>query len=111
METVNTAVNNCFLFQMKFPRSLFWQDIFVVEGRNQEARRILKEHGFTNLRIKNEYSYNEWSGYVSFNCTISKSRLYEFAEAMHELGNRMLILGYRDYGKACDAIIETVLSG
>ena len=39
-------------------------------------------------------------------CSIPQKRLDEFVDVMHELENRMLILGYRDYEEACTTLFR-----
>ena len=78
----------------------------MVEGRGQEARRLLTAKGFRRLRIRAEVVHVDWPDYVAFCCTVPNRRVNDFLAAMRELESNMLIMGYRDYINACDAIFD-----
>lgn len=92
-----------------FPRSLFWKDVMIIEGREQEARYLLAQHGFNNLKIAYAVSHEDWSRYVLFGCAIPQKRWDEFVDVMYDLEKRMLILGYRDYEEACTELFRLVI--
>ena len=102
------AVFNCACLRTGFPRNRFWQDVVVVEGREREAVRLLEERGFANLEVKNRCTHRDWPQYVIVSCRIPKKRCWEFLDAMRELEKRMLIFGYRDYEKACEAFFRSL---
>ena len=102
------AVFNCACLRTGFPSNRLWQDVVVVEGREREAVRLLEERGFANLEVKNRCTHRDWPQYVIFSCRIPKKRSEEFLDAMRELEKRMLIFGYRDYEKACEAFFRSL---
>ncbi len=90
------------------PRSLYWKDVMIIEGREQEGRRFLSQRGFDNLKIAYAVSHKNWPQYVLFGCAIPKKRWDEFVDVMYDLEKRMLILGYRDYEDACTELFRLV---
>ena len=108
MENGTSEIRNCAFLRMDSSRGAFRQDILVVEGRGQEARRLLTAKGFRRLRFRAETCHVGWPDYVAFICTVSKWRLKAFLAAMRELESNMLIMGYRDYIDACDAIFDAI---
>ena len=89
-----------------FPRNLFWKDVMIIEGREQEARRILSQNGFDSLKIVYAVSHRDWPRFVLFGCAIPKKHWAEFVDVMYDLEKRMLILGYRDYEEACTELFH-----
>lgn len=88
------------------PKRFFWKDVMVIEGREKEARRLLLQHGFDNLMVKEVHVHKDWPQYVLFMCSVSQSRWDEFVDVMHDVERNMLIRGYRDYEEACTAIFH-----
>ena len=110
METTSTKIVNCFLFGTDFPRSLFVQNLVVIEGRGEEARRLLKERGFARLQFRFEFVHEDWPDYIGLWYRVPKWRMNDFCAVLLELEKKMLIQGYLDYGKACGAIFDAIES-
>ncbi len=88
------------------PKSLFWKDVAFIDGCEQEGMRLLARRGFDDLKVNYAFTHKDWPRYVLIMCSIPQKRLDEFVDVMHELENRMLILGYRDYEEACTTLFR-----
>lgn len=107
-EAFPDALFNVCGLRTDLPRSLFWRDVMVVEGKEQEGRRLLSKYGFAGMKVYNAVSHREWPQYVLFTCRVPKKQWEEFVEVMHVLEKNMLIFGYRDYEEACAAMFHSL---
>lgn len=59
------------------------------------------------LRFKEEFT-REDSPYRMIVCRVHKRDVGKFEEAMEQLKDKMLLLGYKDYGETCRRIEELI---
>ena len=92
-------------FRMNLFRKMFWVDFLLVDGKKQDACRMIEARGFT-MHIKGAYAHNKWPDYILLSCTMTKKRFNALMGIMHDINDKMLILGYRDYKSACDHVLQ-----
>lgn len=100
------ALFNVFSQRTDLPKSLFWRDVAFIDGCEKEGMRLLAQRGLDDVKVNYAFAHKDWPRYVLIMCSVPKKRLDEFVDVMHELENRMLILGYRDYEEACSTLFR-----
>ena len=78
---------------------LFSQKYVFVDVDELLYRRILREAG---VRVKETWEYaKEDSGLMLIICKILKKDREKFEEAVGQIRNSAILMGYRDYDDAC----------
>ena len=81
--------------------------LFSVPYAYVDAAPLLAISLFQKKQIRPRFKHvlgKEDSPYKIVFCKVRKRDVAKFEEAMEELKNKMLLLGYRDYGQACSDV-------
>ena len=74
---------------------------------SHDVLRMSKESGF-KVHIKGVLVHSDWPNYALLSCSVSQNRFLALMETMPKMCDRMLILGYKDYREACEAVFDAV---
>ena len=93
----------------------FWKvhqlSIFTVPYAYVDHSSYLADNLFAERKISVKFKgemVREDSPYRIIFCRVMKRDAGRFEEALGKLENKMLLLGYRDYGKVCNEIDQVI---
>ena len=81
--------------------------LFTVSYAYLDVDPFLSTALFQRKQIRMRYKYAigfDSSAYRVVVCKVPKRKIEKFEEVMEELKNKMLLLGYSDYGNVCSKI-------
>ena len=87
--------------------SIFSVPYAYVDHSSYQADQLFVQNK-VRMRFKGEMVKGDSSYRIVF-CKVLKRDTTKFEEALGKLNNKMLLLGYADYSKACDEIARMVL--
>lgn len=83
--------------------SVFRNKYVFFDAKDRVSDALFTKLGIP-VRIKKEYAHPD-KRYVVVLCSIKKKDSLHFEQALNDLKNKLLLLGYRDYGCFCNEIM------
>lgn len=97
MNMNETPVTNCRCFKKLLFSSLF---IYVDAVDNYQADDLFDNNNLS-VRFKGDYRSQDQNKYIAVLCKVRNKDIDKFANIMHELEIKMLLIGYHDYVDYC----------
>lgn len=94
---------NCFQLR-EF--SLLYDYYCIIDVKEYLADELFIRHK-VHVKFQEEYS-KEGTKYLCIFCKVKKKQNAEFLQALEELENKMLLLGYTDYPQFCDKFSKNI---
>ena len=101
-------MNNCCETRETFPKNITMRSFVYVDGKYRESARFLRKHEVKKLMptIIQEYIAND--NYLITFVDVAKSEVDKFFDAMRDMENSMILLGYKDYDAVCEEFFGIV---
>ena len=89
-------------------RSPFTYSFLFLDSERHLADQLFEKHKVP-VKIKEEFGRDDLKYRIIF-CKVKKKDKDRFVEALSEMENKMLLLGYNDYQEFCEAV-NIILKG
>lgn len=100
---------NCAVLRGTFPKKLWATEVLIVDGKNDEAKRMCEQVGMKTFTVIKQY---ESKSNPRYNVIVAEYRKHEndlFDLAMFRVIKTMMVYGYTDYEDFSKTTIEKIL--